>query len=125
MKLILQPDGSNVCGQSVVAMLMNISLVEAIIRFGHVRGTSPNELFYHLNRHFDMDTNRLTRINKKKALPSLCIVRICWDDVKSGSHWVIYNKGTIYDSCFGKYPYYELNSKNLGGKATSFLKLKQ
>jgi len=42
MKLILQPKGSSLCGQACIAMLLDISLEEAIKLVGH-DGISTNE----------------------------------------------------------------------------------
>lgn len=44
MKLVLQPKGSSLCGQCCIAMLMDISLEEAIKLVGHNGITSDRDL---------------------------------------------------------------------------------
>lgn len=123
MKLVLQPEESKICGQCVVAMLLDIPIEDSIAMFGHQRGTRTKDLVKFLKDDFNIETARLTRINKKTVLPSLCIVKVRWIGLKS-SHWIIYKVGDVYDSYFGEYEYCEENFKELTGKPTSYLELR-
>lgn len=92
MKLINQPKGVGVCGQTCVAMIAGISLEESINLFKSKAGTRPKQVAKVLKGLGFKCDDKLNRITKDFELPEsgIYMFKLMWDD-KKGSHWVIWN----------------------------------
>lgn len=98
MKLIVQPMGSKLCGQCVVAMAAGVTLKKAIEVVGHERGTYPKELARALRRFgIKVPRNRLVRF-RGGSLPRRCAIKVHLEDAKGQwTHWMLVWDGSIYD----------------------------
>lgn len=95
-----QPPGSNVCGQTCLAMLsgLPVSQLQRLIR---KKGcTRPQDLMHGLEllgkRNVEKRQLPPTAIAN---LPAPSILRMQWE---GGSHWVIWNGEHIFDPVIGK-----------------------
>lgn len=102
MRLIRQPEGSELCGQACVAMAAGVSLKRSVEAFGHRRATSTREVVNAL-RHFGLScADRLTRLSRARPnIPRRAIVVIHRPAVegerRSKWHWMISWEGQIFD----------------------------
>jgi hypothetical protein len=109
MKLIMQPEGSSLCGQACVAMIAGITLEESIKVFGTKGGTHTNDLIRAFKRLGISCDNRPILIgprHKYRTKPPICIVRQHFKDRKN-THWVVFYKGMYYDPSLGTLERYE------------------
>jgi hypothetical protein len=100
LKPIYQPEGSNLCGQTCVAMIVGRTLEAVIMVFGHRHATKTRELVSALREYGFRCEDRLTRKRKGLPFPKLCIVKVLWHAAGSKrlqSHWVMYWDGEFYD----------------------------
>lgn len=95
MKLILQPKGSSLCGQCCVAMLMDISLEEAIKLVGHNGITSDRDLLTVLETKYPGIADR--KFFGSKLENSICLCKHKNPNNSNMEHWTIYNSGVIMD----------------------------
>lgn len=98
---IEQPTNSKVCGQTCIAMVLGISLEEAIKLYGHRKATSFNDHKVILER-FGYTLGEFIKIDNRKGfdLPDLCLVRIVKANNKVG-HFIIHDNGKFYDPSRG------------------------
>ena len=97
---LTQPEGSNLCGQTIVAMLAGISLKEAISATNSKGCTNTGDVISALKKYgFRFGSERLLRIPKNWERPNLCIVHL-----RFGKHWrghfTLWNDGYFYDPTF-------------------------
>lgn len=97
-----QPPGSELCGQTCVAMAAGVTLDRACDVVGHRRATTTREIVRALRALGLRCANRLQRCSKWRAIPRRAIVHMRRDD-GSASHWVLMWDGQIYDPD-GGYP---------------------
>ncbi len=95
MKLILQPKKSSLCGQCCVAMLMDISLEEAIKLVGHSGVSSNEDILSVLETKYPGIYSRQYFGSKFKDGIYLCKHRNP-KNIKQ-EHWTISNSGVIMD----------------------------
>lgn len=122
VKHVLQPLGSRLCGQACLAMLLGITLADAVDRIGHRKATKTKELLRVLREEGYEPEGRL---KWKKAGPPktgtllLSIRRppLNW------KHWAVMEDGVIYDPVYGVGPY-PLAFWEENVRATSFLQVK-
>jgi hypothetical protein len=100
LKLVLQPEGSSLCGQSCVAMIAGISLSQSIKAIGHKRKTRWVELRDALTGLGFSVSEKLTKVQSRSDLPRFCVVRIYWG-ADNTSHWIIKCGGLTYDPISG------------------------
>lgn len=94
MKIKLQPKGSNLCGQTCVAMIADISLDDAISSVGKRGLTNTKDIANALRKLGFECADKVTRY--KNGLGSefcLCVVE--------SKHWVVYKDGLFYDPAYG------------------------
>lgn len=83
IKKVIQPKGTNQCGQAIIAMLGNISIQEAIKIMGTAGLTRTKHLLIALKiLGLKVGSDRLLRIPRGWIKPELCVVHI-----QFGSHW--------------------------------------
>lgn len=93
MQHIQQPEDSRLCGQTCLAMVLDLSLEEAIQLIGHDKGTTTRELVAALRKMGLRPSGKLIR-----GEPSnLSIVKIVGRQQTVGWHWAVYNYGTWHD----------------------------
>lgn len=97
MKLVTQPKGSYLCGQSSVAMVLGITLDESIKLFGHKKATRFKEYKKILN-DFNVRTDSYKTVDnrRKYKLPNKALVRIEKVGRRMG-HVVVHVDGKFYD----------------------------
>ena len=100
MKILLQPEGSSLCGQACVAMLAGITLEESIKVFGSRAGTSTKQVVEALRSLGVKCADGLTRITKSRGKSEACMVVQHFDGAKH-THWVVYLNGLYYDPSIG------------------------
>lgn len=122
LRYIRQPDGSSLCGQACVAMLIGIGMAKVVLSTGKTRGTNLKDLLPLLKTKYHINQARLQRVTNNHWLPDLALLKVTWH---KGSHWVIKNSEMIYDPGSGiigldEYKDYIAHR----GRITSFLSLK-
>jgi len=117
--------GKNQCGQACVAMLLDISLEDAIIRVGKKGKTSLRHLWPLLSDRYTTDKVRLQRISEVDSIDT-GILKIIWSNNRS--HWVVKFGKDVFDPALtAKHNAkdYEGWVRSLDGKITSGLQLTQ
>lgn len=101
IRRLVQPDGSEVCGQTCVAMAAGVSLPKAVEIVGHDRGTTTREIVRALRTLGVPCADRLHRLSRiRPTLPKRAIVAIYRpkeDDRRERAHWMLQWDGTMYD----------------------------
>lgn len=94
-----QPDDTKLCGQVCLAVILGITLQEAITLVGHERGTQTKEL----TRHFNHGGTR--RWLSKGEVPdyALCISRPGHLKPTGNWHWVLFKDYKVLDPGFGEW----------------------
>ena len=109
----MQPDGSKLCGQCMIATLANQSLTHIVNHLGE-SGTRFDSLFNTL-WYYGVEVEHFEDFHlgqpKNDGMTYICLV--VWPNKKSG-HWVIYRDGLVYCSSRGEYAYIH-KDKNYGG----------
>ena len=92
MKVIPQPEPSNVCGQACVAMIANISLDDSIKLFRSKSATRTKQVARVLQKLAFQCEDKLKRITKDFILPiaGIYLFKLTYNN-KKGSHWTIWN----------------------------------
>jgi hypothetical protein len=120
MKLILQPEGSSICGQCCVAMITGLPLKSVIATFCREDlGTGPRIVRWVLKYYHYKPNKRLLRFKKQSQLPALCMLKLTYRFQKIG-HWVVYDTGDIYCPVHG-ICCYEDYEELAGGTLTHYL----
>ena len=96
IKYIKEPTGY-LCGQSVIAMLANVSVDEVIDVIGHDKGTSVAEIDSALV-WYGLKHGKRQRCTEDAILPDICILSL---KLPGYGHWSLYYKGKYYDPEFG------------------------
>jgi len=125
MRHIQQPEGSNLCGQAVVAMLGNMTIDEAIELLG-TKGRTTTKVIVEAVRALGFKCgDRLKRFSKYRGIPEFCIINVGFDKPR-GSHWVIWDgkDQLFYDPSFA-YPVDAEIYMDYGGRITSCLEIKE
>lgn len=123
MELVLQDDGTKICGHCCVSMITGKPINDIIKLFGHTRGTSTKQVVNVLNSLGHKCKAPLQRIKADDVLPDLAILKIHWKYL-NGTHWVVYNKGYIYCSVYGKFGFHRLSKiGEYGARATSYIEI--
>lgn len=101
MKLILQPEGSSLCGQCCVAMAAGVSLKRAKTAVGHERGTHTSEVVAALRILGVSCADRLRRVRRANpVLPQRAIIAIhrpASEDRNGRAHWMLHWDGKVFD----------------------------
>lgn len=118
--ILLQPKGSNLCGQSCVAMVCGFTLDQSISLVGKRGLTKTKDLTPVINQFYNTNSC-LTRLKKIEDLPTQGLLKVTWKS--KGSHWVLIRDGFIYDPAFGCLDLHQY-ATTIRGKITSFLELK-
>ena len=96
IEYIKEPTGY-LCGQSIVAMLANVSVDEVIDVIGHDKGTSVADLDSALT-WYGIKHGKRQKCADDAILPDICILSL---KLPGYGHWSLYYKGTYYDPEFG------------------------
>lgn len=121
--LMLQPDGSSLCGQTCVAMAAGVSLDRAVEAVGHskFRGTSTAEIVRGLRALGVPCAEKLKRMARvKPVLPKRGIVAIHRPNGTKRPerwHWMLTWDGTVFDPG-GRWP-----EGYQGWRITSYLEI--
>lgn len=106
MTHLFQPAGSELCGQTCVAMAAGVSLERSIRQFGHGKATETREVVKALRAFGIGCSERLRRVSKNRIPPPRAIMAVRWLDRKRQPrvwHWVLVWDGKVYDPA-GRYP---------------------
>jgi len=95
---IKEPNGY-LCGQSVIAMLANVSVDEVIEVMQNDKGT-PTPLMRYALKYYGLQTvtNARLKYTAQTILPDCCILSL---QLPGYGHWSLYFKGKYYDPEFG------------------------
>jgi RimJ/RimL family protein N-acetyltransferase len=96
IKYVKEPTGY-LCGQTVIAMLADISVDEVIDVIGHNKGTSVGEIDIALT-WYGIKHGKRQKCNEDAVLPEICILSL---KLPGYGHWSLYYKGKYYDPEFG------------------------
>ena len=99
ISLIRQPEDSNLCGQTCVAMIAGISLNESIKLFNSRGTTTTKNVYEALQKKEISCSDKAIRI-KNNNKPKFCIVKIHYTGFKN-LHWCIWNNNKYYDPVRG------------------------
>lgn len=91
MKLIRQPENSNICGQCCIAMLNNEPLKDILSRMGKGK-TSWKHLRVHIAPYFFIGSRERF---KRQIHSTLALCNVHWNTGRK--HWVLYYRGWIFD----------------------------
>lgn len=122
--LIVQPEGSSLCGQACVAMAAGVSLDRAIEAVGHAkkRGTYTREIVAGLRSLGIPSATRCKPLSKRKpVLPKRGLLAIFRDESNKRPqkfHWMLIWDGHIFDPG-GRWP-----DGYDGWRITSYLEIK-
>lgn len=119
MNYLRQPKYSNLCGQTCIAMIAGLSLEQSIKLFNSSDCTTTKQLKQVLNICHINTGEKLERLKKEQQPYTTCILKITWGNK---SHWVVYNKGKVYDPALGVFKYDKFKN-TISGKITSQLKI--
>ena len=126
IKKLMQPKGTNQCGQTIVAMLGNITIEEAVKIMGKTGCTRTKDVIQALEKiGLKAGSDRLLRIPKNWIKPELCIVHIGFGKHWK-KHWTLWNgqEGCFYDPAIKTKiiePFYE----DGGARKLSYLEVKE
>jgi len=95
MKLVRQPEGSNLCGQACVATICNISLEDAIILVRTKGKTKTKHLKCALH---EMNIKHGER--RFPGMPKEGSALLYWQS-DSGAHWTVWHRKKHYDPSAG------------------------
>jgi RimJ/RimL family protein N-acetyltransferase len=97
IQYIKEPTGF-LCGQSVVAMLANVTVNEVIQVMQTDKGTSLQNIKEALLYYGIKDSKSRIKYTLDTVLPDLCILSL---QLPGYGHWSLYYKGMFYDPEFG------------------------
>ncbi len=98
IKHVIQPPGSRLCGQCVVAMAAGISLEKAIQIVGHERGTRGVHLVRALRKAGVKVSDRLSPFVRTGRVPPRCVMRVRLEnEERVWSHWILRWDDRDYD----------------------------
>ncbi|MCK4760206.1 MAG: hypothetical protein KAT69_09150 [Candidatus Aminicenantes bacterium] len=126
IKKLTQPKNTNLCGQTIIAMLGNISIKEAIKIMGTGGLTKTKHLLDALeNLGLKVGSDKLLRISEGWIKPEICVLHIGFGNHWK-KHWTLWNG---YEDCFYDpaieakiiEPFYE----DGGAKKLSYLEIKE
>ena len=122
MRWVYQGIFTELCGQACVAMVANEKLDNVVNIFCKVSATRPTDVLQALVYYgIKIGSEHLNKYTKGIKLPKLALVLVKFRGKKVG-HWVIYNRGKIYDPSLGVYPIEQLPDK-IGGEIKGYVKL--
>ena len=82
------------CGQSVLAMLFDLSVFTVIKSINNARETTLKEMIDFVEKQGVKISHVKKQVKSREELPPICILSLetprCW-------HWSLYFKGTFYD----------------------------
>lgn len=97
MNLVLQPPGSNKCGQACVAMVAGVTLKQSLKAYGLQHATTLYATRNALKKLGFTPAEKLQAFGKKESkLPETCLLMLRWPKRNLG-HWVVYHDGQVYD----------------------------
>ena len=100
MRKIYQGEGTELCGQAVVATISGVSLDRAIEVIGHRKGTNTKELIAAFSVLGVKAAPRLKRISKKMPiLPKTCVLSM-YSKSRDLGHWGAIIDGEFYEAGF-------------------------
>ena len=109
---LYQPAGSNLCGQTCVAMLAGTS-IEAVCHMLGKHGSTRTRDIVRALRHYGYRAESRAKRLALGALPlGDGILNYHWSERRMG-HWLLYINGHIYDPYFGP--------PSSTGRATSYI----
>lgn len=117
MNLVLQPAGSNQCGQACVAMVAGVSIEKVIGAIGHRHSTKTREIVAALKALGVECDPRLKRFKNpllELRTMKIAIIKVRFNGRLMG-HWVVWNDGKILDPAG--------NAATKIGRWTSFLRI--
>ena len=86
------------CGQTVLAMLTDVTVNEIVNKLKNKRETTLKEMFETLDFYSIKYSKQKTTVTKKEDLPPICFLSLetpkCW-------HWSLYYKGEFLDPEYG------------------------
>jgi hypothetical protein len=116
MKLIRQPEHSNLCGQACVATIAGVSIEESIKAFGGTTGrTRTKQVIEAFSKLGVKCGDRLIRLSGRIKKSNFCIVKLHFQNYKH-THWTVYYNSLFYDPDIGI-----LQDYPEGVRQTSFL----
>lgn len=99
MNLVLQPEGSWLCGQACVAMVAGITLEQSIFTFGKRSGTSTKDVVNALKK-LGIKCGEKLLLAKSNDRPRFCMCVLHFKNAKS-THWTIWNEEYFIDPAIG------------------------
>jgi hypothetical protein len=94
MRLVHQPEGTNLSGQCVIAMLLGVTLDRAVAIVGTSRFLRTKDVV-HVLRSNECYVGDGRLVSSRGKLPADCIVSARWPG--GGRHWTLRWRGRIYD----------------------------
>jgi len=122
LNLVLQPSGSPLCGQAVVAMLLGVSLDKGCELIGHKRKTRTYDIVKALKSARWSTPDRRITVGPKRLPTDPCLVSVKWTKHPTRRHWVVLWNGEILCSIGLPTEWYKQHEGTLV-KSMSFLPL--
>lgn len=120
LRHIEQPRGSHQCGQTCVAILLNMGVDEVCRAMGWWTGTTPKMIALALRKFGHHPTNQLTLGTPPPHQP-VAMLKMRWRGSKE-THWVLKHHGSTYDP--GE-PRPNADYRICGGYVSSFLAIEK
>ncbi len=133
LKIVHQPEGSNLCGQAVVATILGITLDKSIELFGSKGKTDWWQLRDVLQGRGRKCADEMTTISESgiTRLPDLAVCKMYWNDRNDRTHWVIKDGDRLLCTIHGEHPWGHIplrnstNSKLKTPRVTSYAYVKR
>lgn len=112
----LQPKGTRICGQTVIAELLEWSIPSACMLVGHKHGTTAQDLRKALAK-IQLRLGPTKLVLPYTTFPPVAIFRVSWWLRRNNWHWMLYRNGVIYDPA-GSWP-----NVNKDAEITSYMEV--
>jgi hypothetical protein len=123
MKHVRQPQGSSLCGQACIAMLLRCSLIEACSIVRRSGGTKTEDLARALRKRGFPVNDRLSPW--RGALPERAVLKVRFQG-RARFHWVLAHKGLVFDPMkYRPHPFSPSLWRRRSGRVTAYLAVPQ
>ncbi len=114
LKIVFQPEGSNLCGQAVVATLLGITLDQSINLFGS-KGKTDWWQLRDILRDKGVDCSEVMYpipVSGITRLPDLAVCKMYWSDREDRTHWIIKDGNRKLCTIHGEHPWGHIPLRN-------------
>lgn len=115
LKLVRQPEKSNLCGQAAIATLLGITLDKAISLFGGKSGKTDwwqlREVLRGQGRSCAEELQTISETGFTR-MPDLAVCKMYWSGRDDMTHWVIKDGDRLLDTANGEFKWGHIPLRN-------------